>query len=50
MFAMNTIDHIRASLARLRAVKCFITGSTAVMVFSVKSCWRPRITIRKPTG
>ena len=44
----NTTPHNRIRLPRLPRVGWLMNGSTAVTVFSVNSCWRARITIRKP--
>jgi UvrD-like helicase family protein len=49
MFAANTMPQSRPSRPRLARLNCLITGNTTVIVFSVKSCWRERTTIRKPT-
>ncbi|MNE73985.1 hypothetical protein D3C80_1700290 [compost metagenome] len=44
----STTPHKRSRRAKLFRVILVITGSTAVRVFSVNSCWRARITARKP--
>ncbi|MCY1281872.1 hypothetical protein D9M69_366100 [compost metagenome] len=44
----STTLHKRSRRPKLPAVGLLITGSTAVRVFSVNSCWRARITARKP--
>jgi hypothetical protein len=48
--ATSTIDQTRPSLPKCAGVGLAMTGSTMVMVFSVKSCWRPSTTMRNPTG
>ncbi len=48
MLATNTIAHSCAVLPSVRQPGAAMTGSTVTMVCSVKSCIRPRITIRKP--
>lgn len=40
----------RNSCQAFSRVGSVITGNTAVRVFSVNSCWRARITARKPMG
>ncbi|MCY1461136.1 hypothetical protein D9M71_787610 [compost metagenome] len=44
----NTTPQRRSSRPKLASVGAVMTGSTAVSVFSVNSCWRARITARKP--
>ncbi|MNJ58459.1 hypothetical protein D3C77_540920 [compost metagenome] len=44
----STTPHRRNRRPTLLNVGLVITGSTAVRVFSVNSCWRARITARKP--
>ena len=49
MLPSSTMPHSRSMTHTQRHSRFAITGSTAVSVFSVKSCWRDRMTIRKPT-
>ncbi|MNH37769.1 hypothetical protein D3C79_987190 [compost metagenome] len=44
----STTPHRRNRRPKLARVGEVMTGSTAVRVFSVNSCWRARITARKP--
>ena len=47
--ASSTTAHMRAILARFGVLNVAMTGKTAVIVFSVKSCCRDMITMTKPT-
>ena len=48
--AASTMPQMRAAQASLPRLNCAISGSSTVMVVSVKSCWRASTTITKPTG
>jgi hypothetical protein len=49
MLATSTTLHMRVRLAKFLRVGSAMTGSTTVIVFSVKSCCRARTTIKNPT-
>ena len=47
-FALSTMPHKTATRRNKLAERSCTTGNTVVIVFSVKSCMRPRITARNP--